>query len=263
MRPKQSKNRVSVPAVFHKGFVQGRTKFVEVQPIFPRSPAFTPFGAMLPLMRFDLLIPAAACWCLAASPALAHPHVWVRSKAVIVYDADGRVTAIRHGWTFDEGYSAFAVQGFEKGPDGKLAADKMAELAKTNVESLADNGFFTSAKANGAKLVFEPPTKFGTRYENGSLTLDFELPLKAPAKADRALTLEVYDPTFFVDFAIAEGHDAIQLEGAPKGCALNVSRPKPPEAAQAKNLSESFFSALSASANVGAQFSSRVLVACP
>ena len=215
-------------------------------------------------MRFDRLLGAAlGLLLLPSGAALAHPHVWVRSKAVIVYDGSGRVTSLRHSWVFDEAYSAYAVQGFEKGPDGKLAPDKMAELAKINVESLAENRYFTLAKGNGAKLGFEPPRNYGTSYENGALTLNFELPVKVSAKPDRTFTLEVFDPTFFVDFAIAEGEDAIRLEGAPNGCALNVTRPKPPEAAPPRqSLSDSFFSALSA-AGSGAQLASRVLVACP
>ena len=215
-------------------------------------------------MRFDRLLGAVlGLALLSAGPALAHPHVWVKSKAVIVYDPGGRVTAIRHSWVFDEPYSAYAVQGFEKGPDGKLAPDKMAELAKLNVESLAENDYFTLAKASGAKLGFDPPRNYGTSFENGALTLSFELPLKASAKPDRTFTLEVFDPSFFVDFAIAEGEDAIRLEGAPNGCALNVTRPKPAEATPPRqSVSESLFSALSA-AGAGAQLGSRVLVACP
>lgn len=197
-----------------------------------------------------------------AAPVAAHPHVWVTAKAVVLYGPEARVTAIRHGWTFDEAYSAYAVQGFETGPDGKPRADKLAELAKINIESLAESGFFTQAKANGAKQAFGEPLNYATSYENGLLTLTFDLPLKVPAKADRMFTLDVYDPSFFVDFALAPGEDAVKVEGAPRGCVLKVTRPKP-EAAPAQGVSESFFSALGAAANYGAQFSSRVLVACP
>ena len=52
--------------------------------------------------------------CLAAS---AHPHVWVAVKSEVLFGADGKITGIRHAWTFDEMYSAFATQGF--GTDGK------------------------------------------------------------------------------------------------------------------------------------------------
>lgn len=215
-------------------------------------------------MRPGPLLASAAALLLCAAPAAAHPHVWITSKAVILYGPDGKVTGIRHGWTFDEAYSAFAVQGFETDADGKPRADKMAELAKVNVESLAESGFFTQAKANGVKQAFGEPASYGTTYDKGRLTLTFDLPLKAPAKADRAFTLDVYDPTFFVDFALAPGEDAVKLEGAPQGCALKVTRPK--ESAPApggQGVSEAFFSALGAAANYGAQFSSRILVACP
>jgi ABC-type uncharacterized transport system substrate-binding protein len=214
-------------------------------------------------MRLALRLGAVLALLVPASAALAHPHVWISSKATIVYDGSGRITAVRHGWTFDEAYSAYAVQGFEKGPDGKLAADKMAELAKINIESLAEQAFFTNAKANGQKLTFGEPVNYGTTYDNNALTLTFDLPLKSPAKADRAFTLEIYDPTFFVDFALAQGDEAVRLDGAPKGCALNVTRPKPQDQSTPSTVSESFFSALNAASQYGAQFSSRILVACP
>ncbi len=214
-------------------------------------------------MRFVNSLGAGLVLALLSTGALAHPHVWVKSKATILYDATGRITGIRHGWTFDEAYSAYAVQGFEKGPDGKLAPDKMSELAKINMEALAEQGFFTNAKANGSKLSFGEPANYTTAFQDNVLTLTFDLPLRSPAKADRAFTLEVYDPTFFVDFSIPEGDDAVRLDGAPSGCALKVTRPKPPEQSQTQSVSESFFNALNAASQYGAQFASRVLVACP
>ena len=141
-------------------------------------------------LRALRLLPVLLCL-LAVRPAEAHPHVWIQSKAVILYDEAGRVTGIRHAWTFDEAYSAFAVQGFEKGADGAFKAAQMAELAKLNVESLAESGYFTLAKANGAKVPFAEPTNYGTSFDKGALTLRFDLPLKTPAKADRAFLLEV------------------------------------------------------------------------
>jgi ABC-type uncharacterized transport system substrate-binding protein len=48
---------------------------------------------------------------LAPAAALAHPHVWVTSRAEIVYAADGRVTGVRHRWTFDPAYSTYVTQG--------------------------------------------------------------------------------------------------------------------------------------------------------
>ena len=69
--------------------------------------------------------------------------------------------------------------------------------------------------------------------------------------------LDVYDPTFFVDFSYAEGDDAVRLAGGPAGCAVQLSRPKKPDPKGA--LSEDYF----ANANMGFQFASKVIIACP
>jgi ABC-type uncharacterized transport system substrate-binding protein len=199
----------------------------------------------------------------ASAPALAHPHVWITAKAEIVYGPDGKLTGVRHAWTFDPAYSAFSVQGLDKNNDGKLTPDELQDLAKVNAESLAEFDFFTVLKANGSKPAFEGPRDYRMTYEDGELTLAFVLPLKTPVRANKVLTLEVYDPTYFVDFSMAEGADAVRLAGAPKGCAATVMRPKPIKAADTQQLSEAFFLALTAAQNFGADAASRIIVACP
>jgi len=199
----------------------------------------------------------------AGAPALAHPHVWVTARAELVYAPDGKVTAVRHAWTFDKGYSAFITQGLDRNGDGKLTPDELQELAQENTSSLGDFDYFTVLKANGAKQDFDPPREPAMAYAGDEVTLSYVLPLKAPAAGGKALTLEIYDPTFFVAFGLAPGEDAVKLAGAPKGCATSITRPKPLEPAQQQKLSEAFFDALTAASNFGAQFANRAIVACP
>ena len=196
------------------------------------------------------------------APALAHPHVWVTAKAELVYAPDGKVAAVRHTWTFDQAYSAFVTQGLDKNNDGKLTPDELKDLAKVNTDSLADFEYFTHLKANGAKQAFDAPREPTMAFENGAATLSFHLPLKKPA-ANKAVALEVYDPGFFVAFAMAEGEDAVKLANAPKGCAATVTRPKAADPAQQQRLSEAFFAALTAAADYGAGQANKVIVACP
>lgn len=215
-------------------------------------------------MRSRLLALTLSLAPLASAPALAHPHVWVTASAELVFAADGKVEAVRHRWTFDPGYSAFATQGLDKDAEGRIGKDKLAELARENTESLADFDYFTVLKADGQKQAFEAPREPAMTFESGQTTLTFLLPLKAPVAAKRALHFEVYDPTFFVSFGLAEGDSAVRLAGAPKGCAATIKRAKAqPPTPQDGKLSESFFSALTAASEFGAQFSNRVLVACP
>ena len=108
---------------------------------------------------------------------------------------------------------------------------------------------------------FGAPQGWGMTYIDEEATLSYVLPLKAPA-ANKLVTVEIYDPSYFVAFSLAEG-DAVTLAGAPKGCSMTITRPKPLDSAQQQTLSESFFAALDAASNYGAQFSNRALVACP
>ncbi|MGY2052327.1 DUF1007 family protein [Methylobacterium sp. JK268] len=192
-----------------------------------------------------------AAWIL---PAQAHPHVWITTRATIVYGPDGRVSAIRHAWTFDPSYSAFTVQGLgDKAP----SPEALAALARDNAENLADSAYFTSLRIDGRKQDFGPPREEAMSYADGALTLHFTLPLKAPGKG--SLTLEVYDPTYFVAFSLADGEGVATLEGAPSACKAIVHRPK---AAPQAAMSESLFAALTDAATYGVQFANRITVAC-
>src|SRR5262245_15536170 len=71
-----------------------------------------------------------------ATSVAAHPHVWTTVRSEIVFGPDHRVTGIRHTWTFDEFYTAMAVEGLDTNNDGTYSKAELAPLAKINVESL-------------------------------------------------------------------------------------------------------------------------------
>jgi ABC-type uncharacterized transport system substrate-binding protein len=211
------------------------------------------------LWSLPLLVALLGAW---TAPALAHPHVWVTAKAELVYEPDGKVAGIRHAWTFDKAYSAYITQGLDRNGDGTLSPDELQDLAKENTESLSEFEYFTALKANGKKQDFGSPRDARMSHGEEAVTLRYFLPLRAPAAA-RTLSLEIYDPTFFVAFTLAEGSDAVTLASAPQGCATSISRPKAVEAAQQQSLSEAFFENLTAASGFGMQFANRAIVACP
>ena len=194
------------------------------------------------------------------SVAEAHPHVWITATSELIYAPDGAITGVRHAWTFDDMFSTYALQGIETKEKGVYSREELAPLAQTNVESLKEFGFFTFAKADGKKEKFQEPVDYFLEYRDAALTLHFTLPLKTPLKS-KALSLEVYDPAFFIDFKFAD-KDPIKLVGAPDACLMKFQRPND-GSANAQKLDEQTFMGGGDNSNYGAMFANKITVECP
>jgi ABC-type uncharacterized transport system substrate-binding protein len=159
----------------------------------------------------------------------AHPHVWATVRSEILLDDQGQITGVRHAWTFDEFYSAMAVQGLDTNGDGAFAKAELQPLAEVNVKSLKDFDYFTFVHiGDGDALPLKPPQDYSLDYDGGLITLHFTLPLETPLDArSQAVTVDVYDPSFFVAFGFAN-EAPVKLSGAAiKGCVANVEKPDP------------------------------------
>jgi ABC-type uncharacterized transport system substrate-binding protein len=215
--------------------------------------------------RFLLFIAAGACFVAFTGQAQAHPHVWVTMHEELLYAADGSVTGVHHDWTFDDMFSAFAIQGVAQKQRGTFSREELAPLAKINVESLKEYAYFTYAKVNGKreKDAFRDPTDYYLSYDpkDTVLTLHFTLPFKTPVRS-RALQVEIYDPEFFIDFGLANS-DAVRLVGAPAQCKLAVEKPDDGYFPKTMRLDQAFsFATSEANIGMGANFANRISVQC-
>jgi ABC-type uncharacterized transport system substrate-binding protein len=183
-------------------------------------------------MSYRFTFIAGLAFLIAATlPGEAHPHVWVTMTEELVYAPDGSVTGVRHAWTFDDMFSAYATQGLEQKTKGQFTREELDPLAKVNVESLKEYAYFTYAK----------------------------VPFKTPMKT-KALDVEIYDPEFFIDFGFAE-KDPARLVGAPALCAVAVEKPRDDFFSASVRLDKSM--AWEANAGTGAKFANRISVTCP
>ncbi|MFM9942025.1 MAG: DUF1007 family protein [Hyphomicrobiaceae bacterium] len=94
-----------------------------------------------------------------ATPVAAHPHIWVKVETTVLY-ANGTITGFRHKWTFDEFYTAMAIQGLDTNKDGVYSREELAELAQVNIDGLKEFGFFTQARLGEQTLAIEAPKDF-------------------------------------------------------------------------------------------------------
>ncbi|WFU73551.1 DUF1007 family protein [Bradyrhizobium sp. CB2312] len=206
---------------------------------------------------FGMLL--AAGMMLAAGAASAHPHVWITATSELLYAADGSITGVRHAWTFDEMFSAYAVQGLESKTKGAYTREELGPLAQTNVESLKEYAYFTFAKADGKKERFQEPVDYFLDHKDTVLTLHFTLPLKNPVKP-KQLVLEVFDRSFFIDFQMAKDNP-VKLVGAPAGCQMKLDRPSDGSATAQKLNEQTFLNG--ENTNFGMMFANKITVDCP
>ena len=205
----------------------------------------------------------AACFSVAPK-AQAHPHVWAAVRTEIVFNEKHQITGVRHAWTFDEFYSAMAVQGLDTNGDGVFSKEELQPLAEVNVKSLKDFDYFTFVHIGDAdNLPLKPPEDYSLDYDKSLITLHFTLPLETPLDPHgQVVTVDVYDPSFFVAFGFAT-ESPVKLSGTPdKGCTAKIKKPDPESEEDAKALSEAFFSQLGPNSNFGSQFAQTVEVKC-
>ena len=211
---------------------------------------------------------AAAALALLASigTAAAHPHVYVDARTQIVFDAEGRVAAIRQIWRFDDAFSAFASQGLDANGDGILSVEELQSLAKVNVDSLKDYEYFTTPRAAGRRVGVKIPTEYRLQSADGYLTLFYTLPMMQPqAPGKDGLTVDVFDPGYFVDFQMVD-KDPVVLEGAPASCTAELKRKGAPDEATAAILGQIPASERELPASLKAMTSglaNRITVKCP
>jgi ABC-type uncharacterized transport system substrate-binding protein len=222
----------------------------------PRKP---PPAVFVPLLLLLASLATATLWRPAV--AIAHPHVFVTTREVVVFSPEGQITGIKNAWTFDDFYTSFLEQGLDKGPDGRYSRETLHELAKTNTEGLVDANYFTFIKANGRNVKFSPPKEYWLEDDGKNLTLHFTLPLAEPVKP-KSFVMRIYDPSYFVAFDPAEGPDVVKLEGQQPGCSLLVRKPAV-NVALKQQLSQLDVTQQPNLEDAGAAFADSILVACP
>jgi ABC-type uncharacterized transport system substrate-binding protein len=216
-------------------------------------------------MKLRILCAAASCFAMFsvffAPGAAAHPHVWVVVKTNVLTSSEGRITGVRHIWTFDEPFSAYATLGMDTDKDGKLSRQELTPLAKVNMESLHEYGFFTVLKQGKDALTFADPVDYFLEHDGKALTLHFTLPVKAGELAVKDARLEVADPSFFVSFEFAK-ENPVKVEGFKGTCKALLKPPAPSVFSRLSQLGENFFESQQGAA-IGSEFATPVTFSCP
>lgn len=197
---------------------------------------------------------------LPVTAARAHPHVWVKMRAKLLYE-NAAVVAVQQSWVFDELYTTMAIQGLDKDGDGTYSRQELAELATINIEGIQEFDYFTDVRLGEKRLALKERDDYWLEHKDGVLTLHFTVNLEAPVLAEAdGFSLSVYDPTYFIAYEFAKT-DAVALgPGAPNGCAAQLSNKD--ENGDADALNEALQAQLGDYAG-GVSMMQQVTVSCP
>lgn len=102
---------------------------------------------------------AASLAVVTATAAISHPHVWVGTKSVAIFE-NGALTGLRYTWLFDEMYTASAIDGLDTNNDGKVEGSELDELTRVNIEGLKEFDYFTTATMAGKPVSFGDPKNY-------------------------------------------------------------------------------------------------------
>ena len=174
---------------------------------------------------------AALLACGAATPALAHPHVFVDGRMEIVGGTGTNLKAIRNIWRMDELFSSSVLFDFDKNANGTLDADELTAIGETVRQSIAEWDYYTLITIAGRPVRMAPPERIRALYEHDQLLLFFEMTPAEPIDLGKqAVTFSNFDDSFFVAFDFA-GEEAFQLLDLPSNCTKAFTVPDPDEAA--------------------------------
>lgn len=164
---------------------------------------------------------------LSAGPAAAHPHIFIDTALEVVIDAEGRATAVRVVWVYDDFYSLLMLQDRSLDPDGdsKLTPEEDARLSGFDMDWDADfAGDLFVLDKDTAPVALGRPHDWSARVEAGRIVSVHVRDIVTPVEIGQgSLVLQVYDPTYYTAYTIL-GTPLLSGPGA-GACSVQVFSP--------------------------------------
>jgi ABC-type uncharacterized transport system substrate-binding protein len=138
---------------------------------------------------------ALAALLLMGAPALAHPHLFVTIKSG---SSTPRWCADRDPPLLDLRRIVCRLRrGARHQQDRHMDREELAPIAEVNISS---KKALPSARRTGDRVRRCDRLLVRIQFQDATLTLNFTLPFAAPVRP-RDLTLEIFDPMFFIEFS--------------------------------------------------------------
>lgn len=142
---------------------------------------------------------------MTASPALAHPHIFVDAGIEVIFNAAGQAEAVRMTWTYDDLISLTLVteRGLDADFDGALTPEEAAALNGFDMNWQPGFAGDSYALLGADPLVLSGPSDWTVGYTDGKLTSTHLRRFDAPVDlAGQELVIQSYDPGYYTAYSV-------------------------------------------------------------
>ena len=178
------------------------------------------FRTKHPVWAWGLLVLAIAMLAVGRT-AWAHPHVWIYATVATKFE-EGAIDSLEIGWTFDEMYSSFVIEDYDKNGNGSLDQPELDTMAADSVKSLKDFSYLTYLYIGDQQFTVDAVEGLRTSVVGG--LLHYRFTVKLPQKVDPRKTrfdISMYDKEYYIDVQF-DGVDAVRLKGPEAGACRPV-----------------------------------------
>ena len=161
---------------------------------------------------------------LAATPALANPHVWVETRITFELE-DHRVERLRFAWRFDDFFSSHTIRTHDADGDGALGPEEIRALRTGAFDPLSRSDYFVHVWVGEERREGHEVDRFSARIEDKRLVYEFSMPVTPPADpGERPVVVSVFDREYEVDFRFAESNFILADGEVKTGCRFRIAR---------------------------------------
>lgn len=143
---------------------------------------------------------------LALMPGLAaaHPHIFVEAQVEIVMDEQGSLLGVRLTWQYDDYFSLLLTADLGIDPEGDMILTEVehAVLQAAVLDWPSDFGGDLHLALGGRALDLGPRAEATASFTDGRVSENHFRPLTTPLPMDAPVTVQVYDPYYYVAYAV-------------------------------------------------------------
>jgi ABC-type uncharacterized transport system substrate-binding protein len=162
--------------------------------------------------------------CLAAGPALAHPHVFIDTRIEVILNEANEATALRISWTYDDLYTLLFLGdlGLDPDGDGLLTPEEEARMNGFDMNWVEGFEGNTYVLMDEKPIAISGPRDWTASYGDGKLSSTHVRDLLVPVKVGEVpLIIQAYDPGYYYAHLIVP---PAAVTGG-KGCKAGVFEP--------------------------------------